>query len=44
MFFTVAKHSKDAMSTPPKVKAKALLPLCNRNNINFCAYRGALYH
>jgi len=42
--FTVAKPSKDAVNNPPIVKVKTLLPLCNKNNINFCTCKGTKYH
>lgn len=43
MFCTVAKHSKDAMNNPPMLRPKALLPLCNRNSISLCIFKGVVY-
>jgi hypothetical protein len=42
--FTEAKFFKDPVTNPPRLKAKTLLPLCNKNNINFCMFKGAKYH
>jgi len=42
--FTEAKFFKDPVTNPPTLKVKTLLPLCNKNNINFCMFKGAKYH
>jgi len=42
--FTEAKPSKDAVNNPLILKVKTLLPLCNKNSINFCTCKGAKYH
>jgi len=42
--FTEAKFSKDSVTNPQKLKVKTLLPFCNKNNINFCMFKGAKYH
>jgi len=40
----VAKHCKDATNNPPIRKPKFLLPLSNKNSINFCMCKGVTYH
>lgn len=34
----------DATYILPRIKVKDLLPLCSKNSIIFCIFRGALYH
>lgn len=43
ILLTEAKQFKDATNNPPIFRLKALLPICNRNNISFCICNGALY-
>jgi len=42
--FTEARHSIDPVNNPPYFKAKILFPRCNKNNINFCTFKDAVYH
>lgn len=44
IFFTVAKHCKDATNSPPTFRPKDLLPLCNNNSINLCICREVIHH
>jgi len=41
--FTVAKPCKDPTKSPPITMLNVLELFCNRNNISFCIYKGAIY-
>lgn len=44
LFLTVAAPSMEPTNIPPRFRLKALLPLCNKNTIILCTYRGVMYH
>lgn len=43
-FLTVEKVSMDPVHNPPSFRVKGLVPICSRNSIILCTFKGALYH
>jgi len=40
----LANSSRDATNNPPITILKDLVSFCNKKSINFCIYKGIVYH